>query len=89
VTRLKQLTFYAWLMEHVDQDTAIGDLARDARADEWFPTNRSMIAAHLRDSDASEACILTYQAASRRWRADQDQALRDANERQAERWGLA
>ena len=34
---LPRFSFYSWLQHHRNRDDAVGDLARDARADDRFP----------------------------------------------------
>lgn len=49
-------TFYSWLLQFHDDDTAIGDLARDARSDADFP-RRSISYRHLKDYlESKNAC---------------------------------
>ncbi len=40
-------SFYSWLLEFKNDDTPIGDLARDARSDREFP-RRSISYGHLK-----------------------------------------
>ena len=40
-------SFYSWLLQFKNDDTAIGDLARDARSDADFP-RRSISYRHLK-----------------------------------------
>ena len=49
-------SFYSWLLQFKNDDTAIGDLARDARSDADFP-RRSISYRHLKDYlECKHAC---------------------------------
>ncbi len=49
-------SFYSWLLQFKNNDTPIGDLARDARLDKDF-TRHSVSRKHLRDYlESMEAC---------------------------------
>lgn len=48
--------FYSWLLQFKDDDTAIGDLARDAECDSEFPRH-SISYRHLKDYlESKNAC---------------------------------
>ena len=65
-------TFYSWLLQFHDDDTAIGDLARDARSDADFP-RRSISYRHLKDylesKNASDAAMDVFTEAFVRYKA--------------------
>ena len=49
-------SFYSWLLQFKNDDTAIGDLARDARSDADFP-RRSISYRRLKDYlESKNAC---------------------------------
>ncbi len=49
-------TFYSWLLQFKDDDTAIGDLSRDVRCDKEFP-RRAISYRHLKDYfESKHAC---------------------------------
>ena len=50
-------TFYSWLLQFKDDDTAIGDLSRDVRCDKEFP-RRAISYRHLKDYfESKHACL--------------------------------
>ena len=50
-------SFYSWLMQFKNDDTAIGDLARDVRDDSEFP-RRSISYRHLKKYlESKHACV--------------------------------
>ena len=65
-------TFYSWLLQFHDDDTVIGDLARDARSDADFP-RRSISYRHLQDylesKNASDAAMDVFTDAFARYKA--------------------
>ena len=65
-------TFYSWLMQFKDDNTAIGDLSRDARRDPGFP-RRSISYRNLKDHlESRQACadaINTFSDAFVRYKA--------------------
>ncbi len=65
-------TFYSWLMQFKDDDTAIGDLAKDARRDRGFP-RRSIsyrnLKAYLENCQACDEAINTFSDAFAQYKA--------------------
>jgi uncharacterized protein YozE (UPF0346 family) len=60
-------TFYQWLRTHKDDDTPIGDLARDAGRDSRFPRgvtqNNAVIRNHLNRMNACPDALTAFESA--------------------------
>lgn len=64
------MTFHGWLMEQRDRRDWVGDLARDARADdEWPARNRSNAGFrhYLEDCGAVENALVAFDQAWAEW----------------------
>ncbi|MFC8295339.1 YozE family protein [Streptomyces sp. NPDC057242] len=59
--------FRAWLMEHAGDDTPLGDLARDVRADRQWPQDEpesfELYNAHLESMNAGPGALVTLEEA--------------------------
>ncbi len=65
-------TFSRWLLRQADQDTAIGDLARDAKQDADWPRRAEALGTYVQHLRGSGACEAAMQALERSWKAWQD-----------------
>jgi hypothetical protein len=67
------MTFYQWLQTHVRAETALGDLARDAKDDPCLRkqglTPDALLAHLMVAHDASGAALETVRQAKRLWSA--------------------
>ena len=61
------ITFKAWLREQQFRDDCIGDLARDAMADESLPDDHRAIVSHMMNS-ACPAAMDAIGSAVTKWR---------------------
>lgn len=65
-------SFYSWLLQFKDEDTAVGDLARDARIDGDFP-RRSISYRHLKkyleSKGACDAAMDVFEEAFAQYKA--------------------
>ena len=59
------MSFAKWLMQFVEENSPLGDLARDVAKDKNFPRSRryETIYSYLNDSGASDACINAFDEA--------------------------
>ena len=68
-------SFYSWLLQFKNDDTAIGDLARDARSDSEFP-RRSISYGHLEkyleSKHACDAAMRVFTEAFDKYKAARD-----------------
>ncbi len=63
-------TFRVWLLRHADEETPIGDLARDVRADHTWPKGRGSLQLyrdHLAEHDAPYGALEVLDAAWARY----------------------
>lgn len=59
------MTFKKWILQFTNEDSPIGDLARDNLRDPAFPNSYSYkkIRAHLVRQNASDLCLESFQNA--------------------------
>lgn len=64
------MTFKKWIVQYINEDSPIGDLARDNSLDSTFPNSYSYkkIRAHLERQNASELCMKSFQDAWKRYK---------------------
>ena len=64
------MTFNRWLKQFNNEDSPIGDLARDNNQDPTFPNSYSYkkIRVHLESQNASELCMESFQNAWTRYK---------------------
>ncbi|MYV64935.1 hypothetical protein GT043_02975 [Streptomyces sp. SID2131] len=59
--------FRTWLLHHIDDDTPLGDLARDVRADHQWPQDEpesfELYNEHLESVNASTGALVTLEEA--------------------------
>ena len=59
------MSFAKWLMQFVEENSPLGDLARDVAKDKNFPRSRryETIYSSLEDGGASDACMNVFEEA--------------------------
>lgn len=59
------MSFAKWLMQFVEENSPLGDLARDVAKDKNFPRSRryETIYSYLEDGGASDACMIVFEEA--------------------------
>ncbi|WP_336635373.1 YozE family protein [Lysinibacillus fusiformis] len=64
------MTFKKWILQFINEDSPIGDLAYDNNMDPTFPNSYSYkkIRAHLERQNASELCMKSFQDAWKRYK---------------------
>ena len=57
------MSFAKWLMQFAEENSPLGDLARDVAKDKNFPRSRryETIYSYLEDGDASDACMNVFE----------------------------
>jgi uncharacterized protein YozE (UPF0346 family) len=71
-------SFYSWLLKFKNDDTAIGDLARDARVDGEFPRHSvsyKNLEKYLESKHACEEAMDVFTEAFAQYKADRDLRL--------------
>jgi hypothetical protein len=64
-------TFRTWLMGHLNEDTPLGDLARDAKADSgWTGNGSTTLYRAMLDGGACYEAMQTLQEAKRQYRRE-------------------
>ena len=59
------MSFAKWLIQFAEENSTLGDLARDVAKDKNFPRSRryETICSYLEDSGASDACMNVFEEA--------------------------
>ncbi|HYH68591.1 MAG TPA: hypothetical protein VD866_28115 [Urbifossiella sp.] len=75
------LSFRDWLLQRIEDDTPVGDLARDATRDpDWEGDTPASLRQSMARHHACWAACVTLEDAARRWEVDDLLAVLDADD---------
>lgn len=66
-------SFYSWLLQFENEDSSVGDLARDAKKDEGFPrrsTSEKYIRKHLEKLSACNSVLKIFDESFKHYEID-------------------